>query len=363
MRTLAAAVLILAAATGMRGEDWQPPRVAMSRTELEAEYPRRTVSAGVLEIERLSARLGIDTAPPGRAKVDPENEERVTVEIPEDGHERPDSELVKRTQATLSATSGWVNDELSQPSDRVGAPPESVSRFLDENAATIDSIVAIATKPAPLEWDLDVKAGLGAPIPNYPGLMRLDRVLAAHALIRVRAGEPQAALQAAEAMWHIGEGLASRPELIAHLIVAAKLKLIVGLLRKIDDPAFGWESRLRERGFFKAFLVAIQNDPWPASSDPEMQPMIEIMTRIYRRFADSLVEGEACEWTTDSLQHAWDVAKSGENGPEQVLMEIATPNFVEMVLRWRKVLLDSELTASFSRPGARRPPLERARGH
>jgi hypothetical protein len=346
MRRLAATVLILATATGMMAADWQPPRVAMSLTEFEAAYPKRTVSAGVLEIERLSARLGIDSAPKGRAVADPDDEDRVLrIEIPDDGRERPDPELAKRNQSVLSATSKWVHEQLSEPSDRVGAPPEAVSKYLEENATTIDSIVAVATKPGPLEWDLDVKAGLEAPIPNYLGLLYVDRVLAARALMQVRARESQEALQAAEAMWRIGESFASRPELIAHLIVAAKLKLIVGLLRKIDDPAFGWESRLRERGFFRAFLVAIQNDPWPAASDPEMQPSIEVMTRIYRRFADSLVEVEACEWTTDSLQHSFDVAKSGENGPEQVLMEIATPNFVSMVLRWRKVLLDSELTA------------------
>lgn len=343
-RVLTAIVLFLLLAGGPAEGGWQPPRVASSRTEFEAAYPRRTVSASVLEIERLSARLGIDAAPPGRATVDPENEDHVTVEIPDDGRARPDPELVKSTQSALSAASKWVNEQLSEPSERVGAPPESVSRYLEENAATIDSIVAVASKPAPLEWDLDVKAGLGAPLPNYPGLMRLDRVLAARALIQVRAGEPQQALQAAEAMWRIGESFASRPELIGQLIVAAKLKLIVGLLRKIDDPAFGWEERLRERGFFHAFLVAIQNDTWPASSDPEMQPTVEAITRIYRRFADSLVEGEACEWTTDSVQRAFDVAKSGEGGAED-LMSIVTPNYVEMVLRWRKVLLDSELTA------------------
>ena len=55
--------------------EWQPPRVALSRTEFEAAYPRRTVSASVLEIERLWAQIGIDTAPLGRTTVDPENEE------------------------------------------------------------------------------------------------------------------------------------------------------------------------------------------------------------------------------------------------------------------------------------------------
>src|SRR5262249_39763357 len=157
----------------------------------------------------------------------PDNEDRILrVEIPDDGRARPDPDLVKRNQSALSATSHWLTEQLTEPSDRVGAPPEAVSKYLEENAATIDSIVAVATKPSPLEWDLDVKAGLEAPIPNYVGLIGVDKVLAARALMQARSHEPQSALQAAEAMWHVGEGLASRPELLAHLIVAAKLKMI-----------------------------------------------------------------------------------------------------------------------------------------
>ena len=130
---------LLIAGASAEGE-WQPPRVALSRTEFEAAYPRRTVSAGVLEIERLSAQMGIDAAPKGRARVDPQDEENVIVEIPDDGRARPDPELVNRNQPALSAANQWVNEQLSEPSDRVGAPPASVSRYLEDNATTIDSI-------------------------------------------------------------------------------------------------------------------------------------------------------------------------------------------------------------------------------
>ncbi len=344
-RVLAALVSVSLVSSSTFGGDWTPPSVATTWKAYEAAYPKRTVSAAVLEIESLAARLGIDVAPQGPFVADPEDQERVRRLVPDDGRVRPDPEVVKRTQSALSAAGQWVHEQLSEPSERIGPPPESVSHYLVENGVTIESIVATATRPGPIEWDLDVKAGTEAPVPNYLGVIRLDKVLAAQALVRARAGETDAALDAAEAMWRMGESVASRPELIAHLIVAAQLRLIVGLMRKIEGPSFGWEARFRERRFFQAFLVALQNDPWPSSSEPELQPMIETITRIYRRFADGLIEGDACEWTTQSLQHVWDVAASGENGPEQILVGIASESIVGMVMRWRRVLLDSEMTA------------------
>ncbi|HEY2798207.1 MAG TPA: hypothetical protein VGK26_09990, partial [Thermoanaerobaculia bacterium] len=63
MRILAAAVLILAAATGMAGGDWKPPRVALSAKEFELVYPVTDASAAALDLETMAAEIGLDLAP------------------------------------------------------------------------------------------------------------------------------------------------------------------------------------------------------------------------------------------------------------------------------------------------------------
>jgi hypothetical protein len=342
---LAALLSSSLAASSTIGGDWKPPPVATSWKSYEAAYPKKTVSSAGLEIERLAARLGIDAAPQVPAVPDPEDPERVVPVRPDDGRDRPDPEFGKRTHSTISAVGRWVDQELAEPSERIGPPPESVARFFEENAATLDELAAVAAGRRPIEWDLDVTRRLEAPMPGYVGLTRLQRVLAGRALIEVRAGDPDSALVTIEGMWRLAASLAERPNLISHMIVINHIRLVVGLLRKIDGPTFGWEARIRHPAFYGGFLAAFQNDPWPRAANPEVAPLVETMTRIYRRFADGLIERSPCDWTSADLAHSWEVAVSGEKSPDDMIASIASDSIINMVRRWQRLLVDSELTA------------------
>src|SRR5262249_8989923 len=148
-----------------------------------------------------------------------------------------------------------------------------------------------------------------------------------------------------EAMWRLCESLASRPQLIAQMIVLGEARMVVGLLRKIDAPAFAWNERLRSLPLYGAFLAAFQNDPWSLVSEPDLEKEIEDITRIYRRFAEGLSQEGSWEWTRETLQHSWDVAASGEDAVPTVLAGMAADTVFDMILRWQRFRLDAELTA------------------
>jgi hypothetical protein len=336
---------IFQAASSTFGGDWSPPPVATSWETYEAAYPKKTVSAAALEIEGLAARLGIDAAPQGPAVADPEDNERVVRLRPDDGRERPDPEFEKRVHSTISDVGRWADREIAEPSDRIGPPPEAVKRFFYENAETLDALAAVAAGAKPIEWDLDVTQRLEARMPGYLGLNRLQRVLAARALLEMRAGDADSALVTIEGMWRLAGSLAEQPYLISHLIVIPQLRLVVGLLRKVDGPAFGWEQRLAERAFYEAFLVALQNDPWPAAREPEIGPTVETIARIYRRFVEGLIEKSPCSWTRDGLAHSWEVAVSGEKSPDDMIATVSSESIIDMLRRWQRLLIDSEMTA------------------
>ena len=139
--------------------------------------------------------------------------------------------------------------------------------------------------------------------------------------------------------------VAEHPYLISQLMAMAQIRLALGLLRKVDGPAFGWEERLGNRAFYQGFLAAFQNDPWPAARDPEAAPMVETLTRIHRRFADGLVEKSPCEWTPEALSHSWDVAVSGEVPTDDASAAIGSESIIHTVRLWQRMLVDSELTA------------------
>ena len=332
-------------ASAIFGGDWTPPPVAITWKAYEAAYPKKSVSGAALEIESLAARLGIDMAPQGPSVVDPDDENKLVQLRPDDGRVRPDPELVKRTGSTISAVGHWAEQELAEPSARIGPPVEAVERFFDENAATVDAIAAVASGSRPIEWDLDVALRSEAPLPNLLGLSRLQRVLAARALLQLRTGDDGSGLATIEGMWRLAASLGDQPYLISQLIALSQVRLVAGLLRKVDAPAYGWEQRLRQQPFYDAFLAALQNDPWPMGADPELAAQVETVTRIYRRFVEGLAEKSLCDWTKESLTHSWQVAASAENATDEMIATVVWDSIVDMLPRAQRLLLDSELTA------------------
>src|SRR4051812_29439644 len=115
-RVLAALLTGSLTASATFGGDWTPPPVAITWKAYQAAYPKKSASGAALEIESLAARLGIETAPEGRAVVDPDDEEKVVHLRPDDGRQRPDPELAKRMQPTISAVGHWAEQELADSS-------------------------------------------------------------------------------------------------------------------------------------------------------------------------------------------------------------------------------------------------------
>jgi hypothetical protein len=305
---------------------WRPPEAAATLEAFEAEYPKTTVSGAALELEELTAKIGIDL-------------------VPKESDRSHEMKSFRELEPSVSAASRYLSKEISESSDRVGPPDAVTASFLAENAATVDAIRTLALGRREIAWDVDVKAGLNGPSVNYLGHVKVVRILGASALADAHRGETGTALQSAEAMWRLCQGLSSRPELMSHLIVVAEARFVVGLLRKIDSPAPEWLDRLRGEELYGAFLAALQNDPWPAANDPQYEEMVIVMTRIYRRFVDGLAFRSPCSWSVADLQKDLDVAVSGESAEYPILVGIASENFIDMVQRWQRFRVDSELTA------------------
>ena len=303
------------------------PGPALSRQAYEAQYPKHGATAAALEIEDLAARLGIDAAAEARPDA------------------RPSPEAVSASARAVAACSEFVTAQLQDSSDAVGPPPAAVADFLDAHASVLASLIAAASGSREIAWDLDVTLGTKSLVPNWAGLTRLQRVVAAQVLLDLRRPDPAAALEGIEAIWQIARSLAARPELLSQLMAMVQARLAVGLLRKVRAPAYGWETRLRQGEFLQGFLAAFQNDAWPSADHPGMAGDAETLSRIYRRFAEGLVERSPCAWTATDLQHSWDVAISGETDPNEMVLTIPSDSIIRWLMRSYRLLFDSELTA------------------
>ncbi len=306
--------------------DWEPPRVALSAKEFELIYPVTEASAAALDLEAMAAEIGLDLAPKGL-----------------EGRAHPEPGVAKRYEAIWPAAREYVDRELTSPEDRIGAPGAVLARFFAEHETEIERIAGRLERRGEAVWDMDVREGRDAPLPNLRGRSELMRLLGARALLLERRGEHDAALQGLEGMWKLEEGLASRPEIISHVILLNETRSVVGILRKVDAPALEWVERLRGRGFFEACLAACQNESWHRGRDrPEQAAAI---SRVARRFADGLLEEGPCVWSRDELDHRLEVAASAEEPEYEAIAADALGSFVGVLSRWYRLLLDEELTA------------------
>ncbi|HEY2798949.1 MAG TPA: hypothetical protein VGK26_13750, partial [Thermoanaerobaculia bacterium] len=255
----------------------------------------------------------------------------------------PEPGVAKRYESIWPAARAYVDRELTSPEDRIGATPADLARFFAEHETEVDRIAGRLEGRGEAIWDMDVREGRDSPFPNLFGHVQLMGLLGARLLLLERRGEHDAVLQGLEGMWKLAESLASRPEIISHVILLQETRCVVGILRKVDAPALEWVERMRGRGFFEACLAACQNEGWHRGRDrPEQAAAI---SRVALRFTDGLLEKGPCVWSRDELAHRLEVAASAEEPEYEAIAADALGSFVDVLSRWYRLLLDEELTA------------------
>jgi hypothetical protein len=229
----------LALCVDLRASDQPAP--ASFRSAFEAQFPKTETSAAALEIERLATALVIQMAPfeSPEAPADERSSGEKNVPVPfvlKPRKERPGPSPEQERSFFSAGASEFLNRELGVPDDRIGPPPPQLERFLADNESAVAAIESLLLREPEIRWEIDVTNYPNGPLPNLTGFMRLQRLLAARALVKGRAGETEAALRTIDAAWRLNEVLSSRPELISQLIVVAAAKIHVGVLRKLDSP-------------------------------------------------------------------------------------------------------------------------------
>jgi hypothetical protein len=328
------------------------PEAATLRSAFEAQFPKSEASAGALQLERLAAPLGVELAPkdeagPRALEATPTNASGEAPAPAISGRERrrPSAEESAGYQRVGEAIFGFLDRELKNPAEKIGAPSRELERYLEEHQDAMVSIESVLLRDADVQWEMDVSLGYTSPLPNLLGHMRLQRLIVARALLEARRGEAEGALETLEASWRLNQTLSSRPEMISQLIVVAVARLEVGALRKMDAPAYGWADRLRDGRLFSAYLAAFQNQAWSNLEVTDLTGEAGAFGRALRQVAEEFLKSDLCAWTPEKLRETWSRADRDQFQEGDPTAEIAAPNLLEGFMRWRRFLVDAELTA------------------
>jgi hypothetical protein len=217
--------------------------------DLKKKYPKRETNEAAKQVEELSKVLGFDLAP----------SVRTVGTMP-----RPLAPAeAKRGQALLD----YISVQISKPEASIEAPPEEVTRFLEEKRADLDAIESLLIAGPPPEWAFDLSLPENdRRMPNGLGQMRLQRVLVGRVLARAHAGHHDQAARSLEASWNLNESLHVRPETMSALLGIGVARLEVGVLRKVNVEEDLWRKRLTTLDRRTSLLDALVLDSRPRSA-------------------------------------------------------------------------------------------------
>lgn len=233
--------LILAQIAGSRGDlartRWA--EAGLPITEMATVYPTQEDSPAALELDACCARLGISLRTNDPEKKAPE---------PEGG-------------SPWAATRGeFVTylGELEKAEPATPAPPEPVSAFLSQHAATLQEIRDRLARGG-IRWSMHIERGFAAEIPSLLGHLDLTRLLLADTLAEHAGGRDAKALADIQAAWDLSSVIEPRPELISQFVCIAMRTMSTVALRKLDGAPAEWDARLAswdpEAGILRSYAM------------------------------------------------------------------------------------------------------------
>jgi hypothetical protein len=214
--------------------------------EILQRYPPAEANAAALKLERLTARLGIDTATRSY-----------------EGRSRPTPEKKKEFKKSVSGDMATYRTALLElPRRESAVPPANVAAFLEAHEEALAAVRAHLIEGGVPRWEMHLERVAAAPIPNLLGHIDLQKLLITDALAKIAAGERDRALEDLEAAWTLMQSLEDAPVLISQLILIADARLLTGALRQIRDVPAVWRDRLSQRDFRQSFTNALKFESW-----------------------------------------------------------------------------------------------------
>jgi hypothetical protein len=305
-------------------------------------YPAIQDNRTVRDLEKLGAEIGIDMAP---------------AETP--GHLHPKPEAAKRFEAIKGSLNAFFTASRTSTDATLAPRSPELAAFLDSVRPALDSIrTRLAAGPPPV-WARDLGTGLDTRIPNYFGVLMLQKLFLLDAREQLRAGCETRAGEILEASWRLNEAVAANnPVLITQLIAQAVIRLQQPVLRSFPRTPAGWPARLRHLDLQSRVLLALQCENFSAHRSSTLdRPLAEfkwgpagqvfLRWMIWdhaRRLSATLADlprrevrgfdPDAFEREQKALIPRW-----------QIVARLMLPNFWDVWPRSAHVELETELTA------------------
>jgi hypothetical protein len=154
----------------------------------------------------------------------------------------------------------YLDRQLAKPEDTIEAPSQEMLEYLKAHQTDLEALYNRTLENDPPIWDIDIKRGFGAPVPNLLFQRQVHGVIALDILEKRRQGRDGEALKAFEASWKIAESLRQRPELISQWISLLVMNRQAAVLRKMRSVPAEWQNRVSNASLMTTFSEATRLD-------------------------------------------------------------------------------------------------------
>lgn len=304
-------------------------------------YPAVPDNATVRDLETLGAAIGIEMAP---------------VNTP--GHIHPAPEAAKRFEVLKGPLKDfYAADRIATEASLAPLPP-NLAAFLESARPTLDSVRARLAQGPPPVWARNLEAGFETKIPNYVGILMIQKLLLLDAREQLRAGRETQAGEILETSWRLNQAVADNsPILITQLIAQAVIRLQQPILRSFPRAPAGWPERLchldqqsrillgLQAETFSAHLTSTFERPLPTPNWTHKQVVPRWAIWDYARRSSAMFEKLSQRDVRSFDPETFDREQRASIPRWQFVARLLLPNFWDLWPRSAHVELEAELTA------------------
>jgi hypothetical protein len=212
---------------------------------LTAQFAHRGANQAALQLEALSASLGINL-----------------LGIKSD-RPQPSPAEIKQVELIHQDLQAFLERQLEDATNAVEPLPQRLQNYLKVHATQLEAIRRQGLAGEMPQWDVAMPYPDVTQVrPNFAGFVKLQRLLLVDALEKYQLGQTEAAIASLEASWRLNQALRDRPELMSQTVALIVAKTQAGTLRKMDRLPPVWPQRLIEHDYRQSFLVALNWESW-----------------------------------------------------------------------------------------------------
>jgi hypothetical protein len=317
--------------------DW---RRGLGGASFPERYPAAEDNATVHDLEKLGAAVGIDMAPPDTP-----------------GRVHPTPKAAKRFEAVQAPLKAFYSAYRISTDDTPTPVSPELAAFLESIRPGLDAIRSRLAKGPPPVWKRDLDAGFETKVPNYLGLLTLQKLFLLDAAEQLRARRETQAGEILDASWRLNQAMSdNNPSLITQLIAQAVIRLQQPILRGFPRAPAGWPERLRHLDLQSRILLGLRCEAFgahrAASLDqgisgikPRPRKLARLAIWDYARRLSDILDDLPRQDVRTFDPDAFNRQKLKSIPRWQTVARLLLPNFWDSWPKSAHVELEAELTA------------------